>query len=161
MKKCVFAGTFDPPTIGHESIIGVCLGLFDEVVIAIMKNTQKTPFLSEEERLYLLNKMYGGEKRIKTLVFEGAAVDLLKAEGTPYYVRGLRNAIDFEYENADFFASKKLMPELVEIYIPCEQENLHISSTLVKNSIKFGKQCSDYVPEKIRREFFALAESKK
>ncbi len=160
MKKCVFAGTFDPPTTGHERVIEVSLSLFDEVVVAIMKNTRKSPFLTEEERLSLIKKMFSDEPRVKVLIFDGAAVDLLKAENTPFYVRGVRNTVDFEYENSDFFASKKLMPELVEIYIPSEQENLHISSTLVKNSVRFNKDYSDYIPQKIRQEFLQLIKNK-
>lgn len=153
MKKCVFSGTFDPPTTGHKKIIEDCLQLFDEVVVAVMINTDKTPLLSEEQRKFLLEKLFAGEKRIRVEIFEGAAVDILEKENTPFYVRGVRNTIDFEYENANFFANKKLKDDIITLYIPAEQDSLQISSTLVKNSVKFKKSYKDYVPAEIIGDF--------
>ena len=157
-KKCVFAGTFDPPTTGHKRVIDGCLKIFDEVVVAVMVNTDKTPLLTEEERKALLTKLYANEKRVKVVIFEGAAVDLLERENTPFYVRGIRNTIDFEYENANFFANKKLKSDIITIYLPAEQDSLQISSTLVKNSVKFNKDYADYVPEEILQDFIKLME---
>lgn len=160
MKKCVFAGTFDPPTSGHRAVVDTCLKIFDEVVVAVMVNTKKSPLLSEEQRKILLEKLFFGNPAVKVVIFEGAAVDLLKQENTVFYVRGVRSGIDFEYETADYYASKKLMPGLVELYIPAEQDKIQVSSTLVKNSIKFKKQLFDYVPEEIESDFLAMLEEK-
>lgn len=160
MKKCVFAGTFDPPTSGHRAVVDTCLKIFDEVVVAVMVNTKKSPLLSEEQRKILLEKLFCGNPAVKVVIFEGAAVDLLKQENTVFYVRGVRSGIDFEYETADYYASKKLMPGLVELYIPAEQDKIQVSSTLVKNSIKFKKQLFDYVPEEIENDFLAMLEEK-
>lgn len=160
MKKCVFSGTFDPPTVGHRKIIEKCLQLFDEVVVAIMVNTDKKPLLSEEERKLLLEKLFCGEKRIRVEIFDGAAVDILEKENTPFYVRGVRNTIDFEYENANFFANQKLKSDIITIYIPAEQGDLQISSTLVKNSVKFHKEYADYMPKEIRADFLNMIKNK-
>lgn len=160
MKKCVFAGTFDPPTTGHEYVIKKCLEIFDAVVVAVMVNPQKTPLLSENERLFLLHKLFNGDNRVKVKTFDGAAVDLLESENTPFYVRGVRDTIDFEYENRNFFANKKLKEDIVTIYIPSEQESLHISSSLVKNSVKFNKDYTQYIPEKIREDLRKILENK-
>lgn len=160
MKKCVFSGVFDPPTTGHCRVIAECLRLFDEVVVAIMINTEKTPLFTTEERKILLNALYGGEKRVKVTVFEGAAVDLLEREHTPFYVRGIRNTVDFEYENGNYFANKKLKPDIVTVYLPAAQDALQISSTLVKNSIKFKKDYSGYVPEEIKELICEMLEKK-
>ena len=161
MKKCVFAGTFDPPTTGHKSVVENCLKLFDEVVVAVMHNTSKSCWLTVEERLELLNKIFCGNPAVKVRSFDGAAVDILQSENTPFYVRGVRDTIDFEYEKRDFLASKKLMPEMVTLYIPAEQEQLQVSSTLVRNSVEFGKEWSFYVPEEIVRDLMKFAEKKK
>ncbi len=160
MKKCVFAGTFDPPTTGHKNVIDTCLEIFDEVVIGVGINTAKTPMFSADERKALLEKLYGGEKRVRVVLFVGAAVDLLESENTRFYVRGLRNTVDFEYETADHFASKKLKKDLVTLYVPAEQESLHISSSLVRNSRKFKKDFLSYVPEKILSDVIRLMEEK-
>lgn len=160
MKKCVFAGTFDPPTKGHEYVIGKCLEIFDEAVVAVMINPQKTPLLTESERLFLLEKLFKGNNRVKIKIFDGAAVDLLESENTPFYVRGVRDGIDFEYENRNFFANRKLKEDIVTIYIPSEQESLHISSSLVRNSVKFNKDYTRYIPEKIREDLQKILENK-
>lgn len=151
MKKCVFAGTFDPFTVGHEDTVKKCLRLFDEVVVAVAENKNKKCMFPAEERLAMIMAVYRNEPRVKALSWHGAAVDLLQAEHTPFYVRGLRNSADFEYENADFYASRDLDPSMVTLYIPAEREFMHISSTLVKNCILFQKPYDGYVPEAVRR----------
>lgn len=160
MKKCVFSGTFDPPTVGHLSVIEKCLQIFDGVVVAVMVNPDKTPLLTMDERILLLNKLFDNDKRVEIITFDGAAVDLLRKVNTPFYVRGVRNTVDFEYENANHFASKKLYGEIVTIYIPAEQEVLNISSSLVKNSVKFKKDYKSYIPDKIFDTLLKILEQK-
>lgn len=160
MKKCVFAGTFDPPTVGHKYVVEQALKIFDGVTVAMLINTDKRCLFTEEERLAMLERIFGGDPRVKVRTFGGAAVDVLKEEGTPFYVRGVRDCIDFEYENRNHFASKKLMDEMVTVYIPAEQENLHVSSTLVRNSVKFDKKFNDYIPEEISAMLNKFLEAK-
>mgnify|MGYP001624004845 CR=1 FL=1 len=156
MKKCVFAGTFDPFTVGHADTVQKCLTLFDEVVIAVAENKQKHAMFSCEERVEMISAVYEGEPRVRVLAWEGVIVGLLAWEKTPFYVRGVRNAVDFSYETADFYASRDLDDDMIELYIPAELRHLHISSTLVKNCIAFGTPFSQYVPpavyEYIRRK---------
>ena len=161
MKKCVFAGTFDPPTVGHKAVVENCLKIFDEVVVAVMHNTSKNCFLTVDERLQMLSKMFAANKSVKVRSFGGAAVDILKEEGTVFYVRGVRDTIDFEYEKRDYFASKKLMPEMVTLYMPAEQEQLHVSSTLVRNSIEFNKEWGEYVPREIVQDLKKISENRR
>ncbi len=149
MKKCVFSGVFDPPTKGHEKTIEKCLKIFDEVTVAVMVNPEKQPLLTAEQRKSLLEKLFKGESRVKVRTFSGLAADLLKEENTPFYVRGVRNTVDFEYENSNNFASQKLNKDIITVYIPAEQQDLHISSSAVRILQNFGKDYSGYVPEKI------------
>ncbi len=160
MKKCVFAGTFDPPTKGHEKVVREALQIFDEVVVAVMINGGKTPLFSEDERVALLKKLFKNDGNVTVKSFHGAACDLLKEENTTFYVRGVRDGIDFAYETRDYFATKKLMPEVIEIYIPAEQDSLQISSTLIRNSVKFNKQFADYLPDNIRNDILSMLEEK-
>lgn len=160
MKTCVFAGTFDPPTTGHKEIIEKALKIFDGVTVAVMVNTAKSCLFSEEERLALLSELYAGDNRVRVRAFRGAAVDLLREENTPFYVRGVRDVIDFEYENRDRFASRKLMEDMVTIYIPAEQDKLQISSTLIRNSVKFDKEFYDYIPPEIQGSVRKFLEAK-
>ena len=108
----------------------------------------------------LLGKLFENEPRVKVRAFDGAAVDLLKEEDTPFYVRGVRDCIDFEYENRNHFASKKLMDGMVTIYIPAEQGDIHVSSSLIRNSVKFNKEFMQYIPPEIQGEVKKLLEAK-
>ncbi|MBR2646922.1 MAG: pantetheine-phosphate adenylyltransferase [Clostridia bacterium] len=148
-KKCIFAGTFDPPTLGHKALIKDCLRLFDEVVVAIMVNPAKAPYFTVEQRKEMLALTVQNE-RMRVIDFEGTAAELLQKENTKFYVRGIRNGIDLDYENANFYASKKLDSELVTLYLPCPQELLHVSSSMVKNSLKFGTPIDEYVTKEVK-----------
>ena len=132
MKKCVFAGTFDPPTLGHKALIEECLKLFDEVVVAIMINPAKLPCFTLDQREEMLNLMFKNEPRI-------------------------RISIDLDYENANFYASKKLDPTITAIYLPCPQELLHVSSSIVRNSLKFKTPIEEYVSKEVREYIEALS----
>jgi pantetheine-phosphate adenylyltransferase len=149
-KKCVFAGTFDPPTLGHESVIRQSLDIFDEVVVAVMVNPQKQPAFTVAERMEMLRLVTGNNPRVRIVEFSGTVAELLKAENTKFYVRGIRNGTDLDYENANFYATKKLDNEVVAIYLPCEQEYLHISSSMVRSSLQFQTPIDEYVSEKIK-----------
>lgn len=81
MKKCVFAGTFDPPTLGHKDIVQKCLDLFDEVIVAILINPNKKPLFTVEQRLNMLKKVFASYKNVRVLSYDGLTVDLLRREG--------------------------------------------------------------------------------
>lgn len=149
-RKCVFAGSFDPPTLGHKALIDDCLKLFDEVVVAMLINPQKQPYFTVEERMEMLRLLYPNETRIRVVTFTGTAVELLQRENTPFYVRGIRGCVDLDYENANFYASKKLDENFTAIYLPCPQELLHVSSSMVRNSLKFGTPIEEYVTPEIK-----------
>ena len=150
-KKCVFAGTFDPPTLGHKAIIEDCLKIFDEVVVAIMVNPIKTPYFTVDERKEMFALDFGNEARVRVVAFEGTVAQLLEKEDTKIYVRGIRNGVDLDFENANYYASQKLDPALTAVYLPCRQDLLHISSTMVKNSLKFGTPIDEYVSKNVKK----------
>ena len=150
MRKCVFAGTFDPLTLGHKALIEECLTLFDEVVVAIMVNPAKQPYFPLEQRKEMLEIDFGREPRVRVIDFEGTVAELLEKENTKFYVRGIRNSIDLDYENANFYASKKLDSDLTAVYLPCPQELLHVSSSIVRNSLKFNTPIDEYVTKEVK-----------
>ena len=148
-RKCIFAGSFDPVTIGHEYLISAALRMFDEVVVAIMVNPQKQPCFSLEQREEML-ALTANSPRVRVVSTVGTVAELLKAEDTKFYVRGIRNSIDLDYENANFYASKKLDPDLTAVYLPCPQELLHVSSSMVRNSLKFHTPIDEYVTKEVK-----------
>ena len=149
-KKCVFAGTFDPPTLGHKALVKDCVKLFDEVVVAVLVNPAKTPCFTVEQRKQMLALDYAELSSVRIIEFSGTVAELLQQERTEFYVRGIRNGVDLDYENANFYASKKLDPELVAVYLPCPQELLHVSSSMVRNSLQFGTPIDEYVSQDVK-----------
>ena len=149
-RKCVFAGTFDPPTLGHKALIDECLKLFDEVVVAIMVNPQKQPYFTLEQRKGMLALTVENHPRVRIVSTTGTVAELLQKENTKFYVRGIRNSIDLDYENANFYASKKLDPDLTAVYLPCPQELLHVSSSMVRSSLKFHTPIDEYVTKEVQ-----------
>jgi pantetheine-phosphate adenylyltransferase len=148
-KKCIFAGTFDPVTVGHEYLIEQSLRIFDEVVVAILVNPAKAPAFTVEQRREMLRIALGDNDRVRVVEWSGTVASLLEKENTPFYVRGIRNTVDFEYENANYFASKRLNADMLPIYLPCPQEMLHVSSSMVRSSLQFETPVSDYLSPKV------------
>ena len=160
-KKCIFSGTFDPPTLGHKAVVDSAKEIFDEVVVAVMVNPDKKPFFTDEQREEMLQLTFGVDKRIRILFFQGTAAELMEKEQTCFYIRGIRNTVDFEYENANFFATKKLNPKATAIYLPCPQDLLHVSSSMVRNSLKFGTPIDEYVTAEVKEYITAVLENRK
>jgi len=160
LRKCVFAGTFDPPTVGHKDIVLKCLELFDEVVVAVLINPNKHPMLEIEQREILLKKVFKNYKNVKVLAFSGLLVDLLRQENTKFYVRGIRNSTDYDYETLENYINSDMYNGLITLYFPTRQELLHISSSLVKDAINFGMDVDKYIPEEIREDLNALTKKR-
>ena len=150
MRRCVFAGTFDPPTLWHKDIVLKCLELFDEVIVAILINPNKKPLFGEEERLAMLRKVFAGYKNVRVLSYDGLTVDLLRRENAKFYVRGIRNGTDYDYEAQLNYINMDMYKEMITVFLPTRQEFLHISSSLVKDALRFNKNVDKYVPEEIR-----------
>ena len=155
-RNCLFAGTFDPPTLGHKTLVEECLKLFDEVVVAILINPVKTPCFTAEQRVEMLRLMFGKEPRVRVVVSERTVTELMKEENVAFYARGIRNSIDLDYENANFYASRKLDPDFSTVYLPCPQELLHVSSSIVRNSLRFGTPIDEYVTDEVKAYILTL-----
>src|SRR4051812_8193902 len=97
-KTAIFPGSFDPITLGHESIIRRALPLFDEIIIAIGINSEKKNFFPLEKRKEWIEKVFANEPRIKIKSYEGLTIDFCKKEKARYILRGLRTSADFEFE---------------------------------------------------------------
>ena len=150
MKKCVFAGTFDPVTVGHEEIIGKASALFDEVSVAVCVNVNKKTMFSLEKRLEFLNAVAKEFPNVKVCSHDGLLVDLMKKAGAVYNVRGLRNGRDYDYESEMNFFNTELMPELITVYLPCNDRNMRVSSTAVRELLSFRKDVSAYLPSCVK-----------
>lgn len=148
MKTCVFAGSFDPITIGHYQTVEKCLKLFDKVVIAVGINPEKTPLFTAEERIKIIKEAFKNINNVEVKEFSGLLVDFMKDNGYNVYVRGIRNGEDYAFENSMAIYNKDMYPELITVFIPSDVEESYISSTAVRTIINLGGDYEKYIPEK-------------
>jgi len=148
-KNAVFAGSFDPFTVGHESIVRRALPLFDTIVIAIGMNTNKENFFTLEKRMLMIRDVFGDEEKIKVDKYEGLTVDYCKKIEATYLLRGLRTSADFEFERAIAQLNKSMFPEVESVFLLTLPEHTHINSTIVRDIIRYGGDAKKFLPEKI------------
>ncbi len=145
MKRALFPGTFDPFTRGHESIVRRTLSFMDEVVIAIVDNSEKHPLLTAEQRLKMISDFYAGETRVYVVSFKGLITDIARECGADVIVRGVRGVKDFEYEET-LASVYKHLSGIETILLYADPELAFVSSTVVREMMKYGKDISRYMP---------------
>ncbi|MBE6146461.1 MAG: pantetheine-phosphate adenylyltransferase [Firmicutes bacterium] len=147
MTKVLYTGSFDPITKGHENIIKQASELFDEVIVAILKNPKKpNGFFTVEERLEILKKIYATCENIKVIIGSGAAVDVATLHKCKAIVRGLRGLTDFDYEIGMAGINKEISNgEINTICLFADNNYQNISSSMVKEVFTLGKPISRYV----------------
>ncbi len=151
MKKAVFAGTFDPVTVGHEYVIEKASEIFDELIVAVGVNSQKTPLFKLEDRLKMLNEVCGKYSNVKVLSYGNLTVDLMKNLNVKYAVRGVRNENDYIYEEVINDNNIKLYPEYTTVLIKCDKELSKISSTEVRNRLKNNVSLNGLVSKEVEK----------
>lgn len=144
-RIALYAGSFDPPTIGHEDLVRRALQLADQVVVAVAVNSAKQPLFSATERLDLLRASFGDEPKFVFASFEGLAADYARRIGASILVRGLRAVGDFEYEFQMALMNRQLMPGLETVFLVPGQGLSYISSSLVREVARFGGDVSALV----------------
>ena len=141
-------GSFNPFTIGHDSIVRRALPLFDRLVIGVVgDNVHKPGMPLAEERMQVIRDLYVGDERIEVKPYHGLAMDFAKAENAHFIVKGVRNASDFEYEQwqADF---NRRLGGIETILLYTEPELSSISSSALRELQHFGVDISPYLPKK-------------
>lgn len=144
MKIAIFTGSFNPFTIGHKDVVDRALSIFDKVVIAFGVNLQKEPFMPIEERMERVKRAYAGDERVEVTSYQGLTIDLAKRYNTHYIIKGARNAIDFEYERNMADINKRL-GGLETVLLFANDEKAHVSSSLVRELVRFGKPADEYI----------------
>ncbi len=147
MKKiAVFPGSFDPITIGHESIVRRALDMFDEIIIAVGANALKKSFYPLSTRKAMISEVFKNDPRIRVDHYEGLTVDYCRRNGAGYLLRGLRTAADFEFERAIAQVNKAMYPEIETVFLLTVPEHSFINSTIVRDIIRSGGDASKFVP---------------
>ena len=148
-KVAVFPGSFDPFTVGHESIVNRALQLFDRIVIAVGDNADKKNLFTVQKRMKMISKVFDGESRVEVTRYSGLTVEFCRSCGARYILRGLRTAIDFEYERAMGHMNWKMAPEIDTVFLLTSTEHTPINSTIVRDIIRNGGDVSMFVPAAI------------
>ncbi len=149
MKVCVFAGTFDPITIGHTFVIEKCLDIFDKVVIALGINQDKTPTFDLETRKKMIELATNNNDRVEIASFDGMLVDFMKKRGITVSVRGIRDLDDYKYETTMERFNRDMYSEMTTLYIPTPKELVHISSSAIRSILSLKGDASEYLPKSV------------
>ena len=145
-RTALFAGTFDPYTLGHHAIVQRALALFDGVVIAVGCNMDKHCRATAEERVAAIERIYAADSRVRVVTYSTLTMDLAREVGATALLRGVRTVKDFEYERE--LADVNLRLGGIEtLLMVSEPEYAHISSSLVRELLKYGKDVSDLLPK--------------
>ena len=152
MTKAIYAGSFDPFTLGHLDIVNRAALIFDEITIAISKNTSKNSLFTANEKLEMIGKVVKNHspKNVKAIHFsDGLIVDLAKREGANVLLRGIRSSIDMEYEMNMASANKTQNKEIESIFLMADKKYRFVSSSLVKELAQFNGDLSKMLPVEI------------
>ena len=145
-RVALFPGSFDPFTCGHESIVRRALPLFDKFVIAIGVNADKRSFMTMEQRKSWIESVFNGDDRIEVITYTGMTVDAAREVGAQFIVRGVRLIQDFENEKHLAEVNRDLTGiETILLYTLPEYS--HISSSIVRELVRYGQDVSAYLPK--------------
>lgn len=150
MKKiAIFPGSFDPFTRGHESLVRRVLPLFDELIVAIGINSNKSYFFPLEKRQRWIEQTFADEPRVKVETFSGLTIDYCRSKGSQFIVRGLRTTADLEFEKAIAQMNKAMADEIETLFILPTPELSAINSTIIRDIVRNGGDASKFVPAAI------------
>jgi pantetheine-phosphate adenylyltransferase len=148
-RIAIYAGTFDPITYGHLSVIERAARLFDRLVVVVAVNPSKAPLFKTAERVDMIRQVTERWPNVECAATEGFVVDLGRARGAQYLVRGVRGATDVESEIALANMNHELAPEIETVFVPAHPELSEVSSSKVKELVIHGMDISRYCPPSI------------
>ena len=151
MIKAIYPGSFDPITNGHIDVIKRASKIFDKVTIAVSQNINKKSFLSEKEKVEVINLSIKDLKNVEVIAFNSLLVDFAKANNAQIILRGLRAVSDFEYEFQLAGMNKHLDKNIETLFLTPSEEFSNISSSLVREILILGGDISSFVPKSVEK----------
>lgn len=153
MKKviAIYPGSFDPPTNGHLDLIERGSKIFDELVVAILRNPDKDPLFSLGERRNMLDELTSSLKNVRVDTFDGLTVDYAAKVNASAVLRGIRALSDYEYELQMALMNRKLAPHLETVFMMPAEQYSYLSSRLVREVGRLGGSIKDLVPETVEQ----------
>ena len=146
VKRAIYAGSFDPITNGHLDVLIRAARVFEQVVLAVAVNTEKTGLFSTEERVALLKETVVDLQNVRVTHFQGLLVEFARIEKASAIIRGLRAVSDFEFEFQMALMNRRLEPSLETLFLMPKEEYSYVSSRLVREVAQLGGDVSPFVP---------------
>jgi pantetheine-phosphate adenylyltransferase len=143
----VYPGSFDPLTNGHVDIILRGARLFDRIVVAILKNAEKSPLFTMDERVEIARAVFRHQPNVEVDTFDGLLVDYVERRRAQVIVRGLRAVSDFEFEFQMALMTQRLNPKIETVFMMPAEQYTYISSRLIKEVFSLGGRVHGLVPE--------------
>ena len=147
MKRIVYPGTFDPIHNGHLDIARKAAELFDELILVVAVNQEKSPLFNDKERVELIKESLCDVKNVKVDTFNGLVVDFVRSTESVAIIRGLRHVSDFEFEFQMAMMNFNLNPNIKSLFMMPDEKYIHLNSTVIKDVARLGGDISDYVPK--------------
>lgn len=147
MRRAIYPGSFDPPTLGHLDIVERAAGLVDELIVAIGVNSDKTPFLPVNDRVDLLRTCSSHLPNVSVSTFSGLLVDYAKSVDCHVLIRGLRAVSDFDYEFRVTMANRRLAPNIETLFLITRDEYSFLASSVVKEVARLGGDTRLFTPD--------------
>ena len=147
MKRIVYPGTFDPIHNGHLDIARKAAELFDELILVVAVNQEKSPFFNDKERVKLIKESLYDVENVKVETFNGLVVDYVRSTESVAIIRGLRHVSDFEFEFQMAMMNFNLNPNIKSLFMMPDEKYIHLNSTVIKDVARLGGDISDYVPK--------------
>ena len=155
MKKAIYPGSFDPPTLGHLDIIRRSAKMVDELVVGVLHNSAKNSLFSTEERVTMIKEVTKEFPNVMVTSFDGLLVNYMKEIDATLIIRGLRAVTDFEYELQIAQTNRVEYPEVETIFLTTSLKYSYLSSTIVKEFASYGGDISKFVPPEFIDRIYA------
>ena len=150
-KLAVYPGSFDPVTNGHLDLVRRATGIFQKVVVAVLRNIQKDCLFTVEERVQLLRESVSGLPSVEVDSFDGLLVDYVRGRKARHILRGIRAVSDFEYEFQMALMNRRLAPDLETVFLMPREEYTYLSSRLVREVARLGGPVEGLVPPPVTK----------
>ena len=154
MKRIVYPGTFDPIHNGHLDIARKAAELFDELILIVAVNQEKSPLFNDKERVELIKESLYDVKNVKVDTFNGLVVDFVRSTDSVAIIRGLRHVSDFEFEFQMAMMNFNLNPNIKSLFMMPDEKYIHLNSTVIKDVARLGGDISDYVPKCVQNALY-------
>jgi len=151
-RIAIYPGSFDPITNGHMDIIRRGLEIFDRVIIAVAKNSEKNGLFSVEDRVTLINQLIDDNSQLEVDTFDGLLVDYVVSRQASVILRGLRAVSDFEYEFQLAQMNRSISQQVETLFMMTATQNAYLSSSIVKEVASLGGNIDNFVPPKVAEE---------